>query len=166
MKGRFDNQYFAADLLNDILSRGQSSRLYNQLVKDKEIFTSVSSFTMGSLDPGMLVISGRLKDGISPEAAEQEVDKVVKVLVDEGPKSDELQKVKNQAQTTLEFEKVEVINRAMNLAFAALSGDPDLVNRESKKIEGVSREEIMRAATEILDEKNASVLYYYAESLN
>jgi zinc protease len=166
MKGRFDNQYFAADLLNDILSRGQSSRLYNQLVKDKEIFTSVSSFTMGSLDPGMLVISGRLKDGISPEAAEQEVDKVVKVLVDEGPKSDELQKVKNQAQTTLEFEKVEVINRAMNLAFAALSGDPDLVNRESKKIEGVSREEIMRAATEILDEKYASVLYYYAESLN
>lgn len=166
MPGRFDKEYFAADLLSDILSRGQSSRLYNQLVKDKEIFTSVSSFAMGSLDPGMLVISGRLKNGISPIVAEQEVDQVVKAFVNEGPKSDELQKVKNQAQTTMEFEKVEVINRAMNLAFAALSGDADLVNRESKKIEAVSREEIMETAAKIFDEKNSSVLYYHAESLN
>jgi len=82
-----------------------------------------------------------------------------------GPKPDELQKVKNQAQTTLEFEKVEVINRAMNLAFAALSGDADLVNQESKKIEAVSSEDIMKAATEILDEKNSSVLYYCADNL-
>jgi len=166
MPGRFDKEYFAADLLSDILSRGQSSRLYNQLVKDKEIFTSISSFAMGSLDPGMLVISGRLKNGISPEVAEQEVDRVVKAFVSEGPKSDELQKVKNQAQTTMEFEKVEVINRAMNLAFAALSGDADLVNQESKKIEAVSREDIMKTATQIFDEKNSSVLYYHAESLN
>lgn len=166
MPGRFDKEYFAADLLSDILSRGQSSRLYNQLVKDKEIFTSISSFAMGSLDPGMLVISGRLKNGISPEVAEQEVDREVKAFVSEGPKSDELQKVKNQAQTTMEFEKVEVINRAMNLAFAALSGDADLVNQESKKIEAVSREDIMKTATQIFDEKNSSVLYYHAESLN
>lgn len=166
MPGRFDKEYFATDLLSDILSRGQSSRLYNQLVKDKEIFTSISSFAMGSLDPGMLVISGRLKNGISPEVAEQEVDRVVKAFVSEGPKSDELQKVKNQAQTTMEFEKVEVINRAMNLAFAALSGDADLVNQESKKIEAISREEIMETATQIFDEKNSSVLYYHAESLN
>lgn len=162
MPGRFDKQYFAADLLSDILSRGQSSRLYNQLVKEKEIFTSISSFAMGSLDPGMLIISGRLKNEISPETAEQEVDQVVRTFLHEGPNADELQKVKNQAQTTLEFEKVEVINRAMNLAFAALSGDPDLVNQESKKIEAISRDEIMNAATEILDERNSSVLYYHA----
>jgi zinc protease len=162
MPGRFDKQYFAADLLSDILSRGQSSRLYNQLVKEKEIFTSISSFAMGSLDPGMLIISGRLKNEISPETAEQEVDEVVRTFLHEGPNADELQKVKNQAQTSLEFEKVEVINRAMNLAFAALSGDPDLVNQESKKIEAISRDEIMNAATEILDERNSSVLYYHA----
>jgi zinc protease len=165
MPGRFDDQYFAADLLSDILSRGQSSRLYNQLIKDKEIFTSISSFAMGSLDPGMFIISGRIKNGISPELAEQEVDQVLKDLLNNGPKPDELQKVKNQAQTTLEFEKVEVINRAMNLAFAALSGDADLVNQESKKIETVSTEDIMKAATQILDEKNSSVLYYCAENL-
>jgi zinc protease len=165
MPGRFDDQYFAADLLSDILSRGQSSRLYNQLIKDKEIFTSISSFAMGSLDPGMFIISGRIKNGISPELAEQEVDQVLRDLLNAGPKPDELQKVKNQAQTTLEFEKVEVINRAMNLAFAALSGDADLVNQESKKIEAVSSEDIMKAATEILDEKNSSVLYYCADNL-
>src|SRR6187402_1411568 len=44
MVGRFEEGYYAADLLSDILSRGQSSRLYNELVKEKEILTSISSF--------------------------------------------------------------------------------------------------------------------------
>src|ERR1044071_3521328 len=49
MPGRFHADYYATDLLSDILSRGQSSRLYQKLVKEKEIFTSISSFVMGSL---------------------------------------------------------------------------------------------------------------------
>ncbi|MDH4058568.1 MAG: insulinase family protein, partial [Cyclobacteriaceae bacterium] len=64
MPGRFHPDYFAIDLLSDVLGRGQSSRLYSQLVKEKEIFTSLSSFVMGTIDPGMLVISGRVKDGV------------------------------------------------------------------------------------------------------
>src|SRR5690606_9719843 len=59
MPGRFHDDYYACDLLSDILSRGQSSRLYQKLVKEKEIFTSISSFVMGSIDPGLLVVSGR-----------------------------------------------------------------------------------------------------------
>ncbi|MBA4056493.1 MAG: peptidase M16, partial [Marivirga sp.] len=57
MPGRFHQDYYAIDLLNDIMSRGQSSRLYQQLVKEKEIFTSISSFVMGTIDPGLFVIS-------------------------------------------------------------------------------------------------------------
>ncbi len=165
MAGRFNNDFYTTDLISDILSRGQSSRLYNQLVKEKEIFTSISSFTMGSIDPGMFVISGRVKDGITLEAAEEEINDVIKVLVNEGPGKSELQKVKNQAQTTQEFEQVEVINRAMNLAFATLSGSTDLVNTEAKKIETVTREEVIRVSREIFDEKNSSVLYYHAENI-
>ncbi len=159
MPGRFHKDYHAADLLSDILSRGHSSRMYNQLVKEKEIFTSISSFVMGTIDPGQLVISGRTKDGIKLEDAELEINSVIEQVI-EGVTEAELEKVKNQAASTLEFGEVEVINRAMNLAFSALSGDVSLVNKEKSKIDAVNTTDIRRMAKTILSEENSSVMYY------
>ncbi|HEV8515017.1 MAG TPA: pitrilysin family protein [Cyclobacteriaceae bacterium] len=162
MPGRFHNDYYAVDMLGDILSRGESSRLYQTLVKEKEIFNSVSSFVMGTVDPGLLVVNGKLKEGIKLEDAEKEVDKILQKVISEGVSKNELQKVKNQSAATLEFGEVEVINRAMNLAFASLSGDAGLVNKEIEKIEQVSQEDIQRVAKEILREENSSVMYYHS----
>jgi zinc protease len=162
MPGRFHDDYFAADLLSDVLGRGQSSRLYNTLVKEKEIFTSLSSFVMGTLDPGLLAISGRVKDGIAIEQAEDEVQQVVNEVLKNGVEQEELEKVKNQSQTTFEFDEVEVMNRAMNLAFASLSGDVERVNKEREMMNKVSTQDIMRVAEAILTEENASVMYYKA----
>lgn len=160
MGGRFEKSYYAADLLSDILSRGQSSRLYHQLVKQQEIFTSISSFVLGTIDPGLLVISGRVKDGISLEDAEHAVNKILYDVIENGVTADELEKVKNQAISTLEFGEVEVINRAMALAFAALSGDTNLVNTEKDKLAAVTVADIHDAAKTILREENSSVLFY------
>lgn len=160
MAGRFDKDFYAADLLSDVLSRGHSSRLYQQLVKEQELFSSISSFTSGTIDPGMLVISGRLKNGVSFEKAESEIDRVVKEAVTNGPTEEELEKVKNQAEATLEFGEVEVMSRAMNLAFAALSGDPELVNHEAKDLRAVTVQDVKRVASKIMKEDNASTLYY------
>ena len=160
MPGRNHHDFYAIDLASDILSKGQSSRLYQQLVKKKEIFTSVSSFTTGTIDPGMLVISGRIKPGITLEQAEEEVDKTVSQFMDEGPSETELEKVKNQAESANEFGNVEVMNRAMNLAFASLLGNPDLINTEMDLIRSVKKEDVNRVSKEILREDNSSVLYY------
>jgi zinc protease len=149
-------------MLGDILSRGESSRLYQTLVKEKEIFNSISSFVMGTIDPGLLVINGKLKRGIKLEDAENEVDEILQKIISEGVTGDELQKVKNQSAATLEFGEVEVMNRAMNLAFASLSGDAGLVNKEIEKIEKVSQDDIQRVAREILREENSSVMYYHS----
>jgi len=162
MPGRFDKDYYAIELLSDILSRGQSSRLYQKMVKEKEIFTSISSFAMGTVDPGLLVWSGRVKDGVKLEDAEKEVDAVLQQVIDKGVEEEELEKVKNQAYATMEFDKVEVMNRAMNLAFSALSGDTNFVNQEEEKIRAVTREDVKRVARNILKENNSSVLYYRA----
>ena len=163
MPGRFHDEYYAIDLLSDILSRGQSSRLYYQLVKKKEIFTSISSFVLGSIDPGLLVISGRVKDGIALADAEAEIQTVFDQLLIQGSDERELDKVKNQTESTLEFGEVEVLNRAMNLAFAKLSGNTALVNEESKLINLTSLDDISRVARNILREENSSVMYYEAE---
>ncbi|HTJ52203.1 MAG TPA: pitrilysin family protein [Cyclobacteriaceae bacterium] len=166
MPGRFHKDYYNIDLLSDILSRGQSSRLYQKLVKEKEIFTSLSSFVMGTIDPGLFVVSGRVNDGISLQDAEAEINSVFEEIVANPIQVSELEKVKNQAYSTLEFGEMEVMNRAMNLAFSALSGDANLVNEESKKIESVTVEDIQHAAQEVLREENSSVLYYKAISKN
>lgn len=160
MPGRFHDDYYASDLLSDVLSRGKSSRLYNQLVKEREIFTSISSFVMGTVDPGMFVISGRVNEGVSLLSAEEAVQEVLSQVVKEGVTADELMKVKNQALSTLAFGEVEVMNRAMNLAFAKLSGDANLVNQETAKIEAISCDEIKRVAENILTTENLSTLYY------
>lgn len=162
MPGRFHDDFYVADLISDILSRGQSSRLYHQLVKEKEIFTSVSAFTMSTIDPGLLVVNGRLKNGVDLEKAEKEVNLVLQALTKEGTTESELEKVKNQASSSLEFGEVEVMNRAMNLAFAKLSGDASLVNEEKGRIESVTTADIRRVAGQILSEENSSVMYYKA----
>jgi zinc protease len=162
MPGRFHKDYYASDLMSDVLSRGHSSRLYQTLVKEQEIFTSISSFVMGTIDPGMLVVNGRIKDGITLAQAEEALERVLTKFKTGGVLENELEKVKNQALATMEFDKVEVLNRAMNLAFASLSGDPDLVNKEPDLIKSVTNEDINRMAAEILTETNASVMYYKA----
>lgn len=162
MPGRFHSDYYAVDMLSDILSRGESSRLYQALVKEKEIFNSISSFVMGTIDPGLMVVNGRLKVGMKLEDAENEVDKVLLKIVSEGVTENELQKVKNQSAASLEFGEVEVINRAMNLAFSSLSGDANLVNKEIDNIEKVTTGDIQRVATKILQKENSSVMYYHS----
>lgn len=163
MPGRAHQDYYAADLASDILSRGQSSRLYQTLVKEKEIFTSVSAYVTGTVDPGLFVVSGRLKPGIAMEQAETEVDALLRQFLSEGPSVEELAKVKNQAQSTTEFGNVEVLNRAMNLAFSAWLGNPNLVNTEMEQIRQVSDDDVVRVASAILQEANANVLYYNAQ---
>lgn len=163
MPGRFDDDFFATDLMGDVLARGQSSRFYQTLVKEKEIFTSISGFTMGTIDPGLFVISGRVKKGVDLRDAEDAVNEIVGEFVANGPTEEEVEKVKNQAYSTLEFGEVEVMNRAMNLAFAKLSGDANYTNKESHLIEAVTDADMRRVAAETLTDENSSVLYYNAK---
>lgn len=160
MPGRLDIDYHAVDLLSEILGRGKTSRLYQNLVKKKNIFNSINAYLTGSIDPGLLVISGKIKNGISPDAAEAEVNGIIEELVNNGLKREELQKVKNQAFTSLAFQDVEILNRAMNLAIFSNLEDPGLVNKEKAKIESVDIDNILSAARKIFNKNNRNILNY------
>ncbi len=160
--GRMEPGYHAADLLSDIIGRGKSTRLYQLLVKEKQLLNSFSAFVTGSVDPGLLVINGKLNDGVTFEEVEREVDAFIeecKKNIDEQV----LERVKNQAMATMEFGEIDLLNRAMSLAYAAMMGNPDLVNTEKDEIQSLTTAAIRKAANEILLPENSTTLYYKAK---
>jgi len=160
MPGRFSNEYHSVDLLSDVLGRGKSSRLYNKLMRENPVFSSIQSYVTGSIDPGLFIIEGKLNPGFELEFAEEQINKLIKELQIEPVAKSELEKVKAQSESTLTFSEVEILNRAMNLAFFDLTGEPDNVNRELEKIKTVTSESIFEMADSILQEENCSTLYY------
>ncbi|MBL6444967.1 insulinase family protein [Fulvivirga sp. 29W222] len=158
--GKFDDGYHTADLISDILGRGSSSRLYEKLVKEKETFSSIGASITGSIDPGLLIIGGKVSSNVSIKKAEEEVQEVIDELITSGTSTKELEKVKNQAEASHVMSEVEVLNRALNLAIATLSGDTNLANEETTKIQQVSVEQVNKSVKEILAPTNCTVLHY------
>jgi predicted Zn-dependent peptidase len=163
MPARSAEDYYAVDLLSDLLGRGKSSRLYQQLVKEQALFNSLSASVMGSLEPGLLVISGKLNAGVTLEAADAAVEAALQELRTAEVPAEELEKVKNQAEASIVFGEIELLNRAMSLAYSKLMGDANLVNEESQRIQAVTPAAIQAAAREILRPDNCSTLYYRAQ---
>ncbi|MGI9543454.1 MAG: M16 family metallopeptidase [Cyclobacteriaceae bacterium] len=161
MPGRYHQQYHQADLAGDVLGRGKSSRFFQQLVKGQKLFSDLHAYVTGSIDPGLVVVQGNLNQGVDHETAEAGIDEVINNLIKNGTEGEELQKVKNQAESTLVFSEVELLNRAMNLAFGAVAGNPDYINQESQKIQSVTSEEIKTIAGQVLRDDNSATLYYH-----
>jgi len=160
MPGRFDPSYQTGDLLGDMLGRSKSSRLYQQLLRTNPLFSNVGAYITSSLDPGLLVVQGTLNEGVLLEEADAAVEAVVQDFMDNAVPEEELAKVKNQAEATLAFSEVELLNRAMNLAFAANAGNPDWVNDEAANIQAVTATDIQDMARQVLRKDNCSTLYY------
>ncbi|GAB4337495.1 MAG: pitrilysin family protein [Flammeovirgaceae bacterium] len=156
--------YYATDLLSDLLGRSKSSRLFETLVKEKKIFSSISAYISGSIDTGIFTISGKVNKGVSLEEADAEIVKVIEELQTNNPPQErELQKIKNQAETILLMSEMEVLNRAMNLAYSALLGDADLINKEGEQIQSVTTSKVHEIAKKILRPEKCSTLYYKAK---
>ncbi len=163
MSPRFGKAYHQADLVSDILGRGKSSRLFQQLVKEKKLFSSISAYVTGSLDPGLLVIQGNLSEGTSCQTGHQAVRDLIDEFLSVGVTPGELEKVKNQTESSLVFSEISLLNRAMNLAVAAVVGDPDYVNLEPQIIQNITEDEIMDMGQNVLRRENSSTLYYQKE---
>ncbi len=160
MSKRTDAEYHAQDLLSDVLGRGDSSRLNVALVKDKQLFSDLSAYVMGSFDEGLFVIHGHLANDVKMEEAEAAILEIVESFKTQTLSEKELNKVKNKAESTHVFGEMNVLNKAMNLAFGALLGDIEMVNTEISKIRSVTSADIQNQAIQLLRPENCSTLYY------
>lgn len=164
MPARMDDRYYACDLLSDILSGGGSSRLYQKLVKEKQLFSNIECYHFGSTEPGLMTIEGKLVKGISMEMAEAALSEEIEQLKQEIIPEKELQKVKNKTESAMAFEDMSLMNRASSLAMYENLGESELINTELEKYQRVRPEDIRQMCREIFEETNCNTLHYLSQS--
>ncbi len=162
MCSRTDKDYYATDLLSDILSNGKSSRFNQILVKQKRLFSSVDAHIMGSIDNGLFLIEGTLMKGIKMKDAEKAINEELNKLLKEKIDEYELNKVKNKVISRLIFSQVSPLNKAMSLSFYELIGNAENINNEAGNYQKVTINQIQKVANNVLSPTNCSSIYYYS----
>lgn len=157
---RVDKDFNTLDLLTDILAGGESGRLYSSLVRDMKLFSDINAYLTGELDPGLLIINGKLMDGITFVTAEEAVKKVIEDLKNVPVPAEEMEKVRNKFESLMVFSNTSILNKAMNLGFYELLGDADAINNEVKIYNSVAPEMVMKAVTHYMNPVNCSSLMY------
>lgn len=165
MCSRYDKEYYAVDLISDVLSQGNSSRLHNTLIKDKKLFSDIHAYVMSDFDKGLFVISGKLTEGVTMEQAEDAINDELQKIRSELVSMDELTKVKNKMEASHVFGEVDILNKATNLAVSELLGDADMINKEVGKYLSVTAEQINEQSNIIFRKENCSTLYYKSKKL-
>jgi len=163
MTERIHPDYYAFDILSDVLSNGNSSRLTQHLVKDRQVFTSIDAYISGSVEPGLFQISGKPASGVSLEQAEaavwEELEELKSSLVEEH----ELEKVKNKFESEQIFSNINYLNVATNLAFFELISKAEDLNIEVDNYRKVTAGHLREIACKAFVRENCSTLYYRAK---
>jgi predicted Zn-dependent peptidase len=163
MDARLDKGYYVMDLATEVLGGGGSSRLYQALVKEKQLFSSIDCYHFGSIDKGLLAVEGKLVKGVAMEAAakavEEEIEKIQAVAISDA----ELQKVKNKTESVIAFEDMGVMSRANSLAMYELLGDAELMNTELARYQEITAADVQQYCKEVFRNDNSNTLFYHTK---
>lgn len=160
MCDRLDADYYAFDILSDILSNGRSSRLNQHLVQEKQLFSSIDAYISGTIDAGLFHISGKPAAGVSLEEAETAVREELNELQTALVQEHELEKVKNKFESTQIFGNINYLNVATNLAWFELNGQAEDMEKEVERYRAVTADRLKAVAQIAFREENGVVLYY------
>jgi predicted Zn-dependent peptidase len=160
---RIHPDFSVTDMISDLLSSGKSSRLFQNLVKEKKLFGEVNAFITGDIDPGLLIVTGRLTPGVSYKDAEKAIDEELEDLVLKGITDYELEKVKNKFESAFLFGLTSPLEKAFNLSYYEMMGNADMINDVVKDYRQVSSDDIRRIAHNLFHSNRKTVLYYTAK---
>lgn len=164
MSNRMHPDYYVYDMITDILSNGRSSRFIQSLVQEQKLFTSIDAYISGSLDEGLLHVTGKPVEGVSLEQAEEAIWKELEKMKTVPVSEQELEKVKNRYESEQIFNNINYLNVATNLAFFELTGKAEDINEEVGKYRAVTAEQIQATSARCFVPENCSILYYKAIS--
>ncbi|TVR72584.1 MAG: insulinase family protein [Marinilabiliales bacterium] len=160
MCGRNDPDYYATDLISDLLAGGRSSRFYRRLVMEKKIFSNVNAYITGDRDPGLFIVHGMVAEDIEAEQAYNEMTAEVNRIITEPPVKKELDKVMNKLEATRHYTHTGILNKAIDLAYYELIGDAAYLNDEIALYKKVKPHDIVQQASILFRPENSSVLFY------
>ena len=161
---RTSREFAVCDVVSDLLSNGNSSRMYQHLVKEKSLFSSVNAYVTGEMDPGLFVVTGTLLDEIAVETAETALWNELELLKTGEISDYELEKMQNKFESGVIFGEINVMNKAMNLGFYEMLGDVGLINREVDIHRSVTKEDVQAEAKSLFVPEKSSTLIYKRES--
>jgi predicted Zn-dependent peptidase len=153
MGPRLSEDYYSLDLLTDLLAGGESGRLYNKLVREKNLFSEINAYITSDIDPGLI-------KGTDISKAENAVNEIINELKDSALTDNELEKVKNKFESSTVLSNTSILNKALNLSMYELLGDTGLINREVESYRAVSSEMVRDTAIKYLNPENCSTLFY------
>lgn len=157
---RMSPDFYTLDLLTDLLAGGETGRLHTRLVREKKLFSEINAYITSDIDPGLIIMQGKLMKDVDIQHAEESVNEVIESLRKEAGLKDEIEKVKNKFESSTVFANTNILNKAINLSFYELLGDPEQINREAADFRKVTTDMITDAARRYFTPENCSTLYY------
>jgi zinc protease len=152
--------FHTLDLITDLLAGGESGRLHTKLVRDKKMFSEINAYLTSDIDPGLVILQGKLMKGVDIQHADEAVSDIVRELYGSIIKEDEMEKVMNKFESSTVISNTNILNKAVSLAYYELLGNPDLINREVDAYRSVTCDMVSDAAGRYFIESNCSTLYY------
>jgi len=163
MGDRLSEDYYACDMISDILANGRSSRFYQRLYKEQQLFSTIDAFISGTTEPGLFIIEGKTMPGVGIQHASMAIDTELEYLKNELLPEREITKLKNGLESSLTFSEVSILNKALGLGYFEALGDATLINVEAGRYQNITPESIQRVAEKIFRKENCSELIYLAK---
>jgi len=160
MGGRLSPDFYAFDLLSDMLGSGKSSFLHQEFVEKKHLFTDISSSITATYDPGIFMISGRPAEGISLQKANDALDNYLYSFTKHAKMEHSLQKVKNSVESILLKNEIKIEDRASILALSETFHSVEKFQNDRDHYFDVSENQLDILFKNTIISKNETTLFY------
>jgi zinc protease len=164
--GAASEDNYALDVASNILSAGQSSRLYQHLVYQKQMALAASGSSFTLEDPGLFFFFGIFNGNVKPDAGEAEITAEIERLKNEPVTAAELEKAKTQLVADATVGRLTNQAKASAIgSTATVLGDPNRINQDVDRYQRVTAEDIQRVARKYFATENRTVVYMLPESM-
>jgi predicted Zn-dependent peptidase len=159
------HDYYAIQLLTQLMSQGKSSRFEKEVADKQEKAIQTASFDLGNEEPGLAIMLGIANMGVTADDLEKSLLAEIEKLKKDGITDEEYRKLQNQAENDFVEQNQKVLGVATNLAtYHTFQGNADLINTELDKYKKVTKEDIKRVANKYFTKENRVVIHYLPKS--